>query len=314
MDKLRTSYLETLQDQPPPLVTIGFPVFNGARHLRQSLDSLLAQTFTDFEIVISDNASNDETAAICAEFSSRDFRIRYIRQPANRGAWANFVFVLEAAAGPYFMWAAADDLWDPDWLAALVPKLRPEVAISFGSTVTFVDGLGRGKRVTLKSLQGSGTIRALRHYFWSEFGSTKSCAIYGLFHTAQVRKLSNEILARDFDCFGLDNIFVFKAMQLGQLVISPEVTFYKRNRKPTEPHSDKTISLKTRFLHFRLLATRDLWPYFPECIRQSPPGLVRFVVSVFAPIKYLWLVCRGFAPILGHLIPSRTKLDTHNVI
>ena len=93
-----------------PRVSIGMPVFNGDKFIREALDSLLAQTFTDFELIISDNASTDRTEAICREYAERDKRIRYVRQAENLGPAANFRFVLDEAVGEYFMWAAADDL------------------------------------------------------------------------------------------------------------------------------------------------------------------------------------------------------------
>ncbi len=94
-----------------PKVSIGMPVYNGEKFIREALDSLLAQTFTDFEIIISDNASTDDTPIICSEYAERDSRIRYVRQAENIGIMKNFQFVLDEAIGEYFMWAAHDDLW-----------------------------------------------------------------------------------------------------------------------------------------------------------------------------------------------------------
>jgi len=86
------------------------PVFNGAKDLQSVLESLTQQTFKDFELIISDNASTDSTENICREYARRDERIRYIRQSRNYGAGANFQYVLNEAQGKYFMWAAADDI------------------------------------------------------------------------------------------------------------------------------------------------------------------------------------------------------------
>jgi glycosyltransferase involved in cell wall biosynthesis len=105
-------------------VSIGMPVFNGEQFIHDSIDSLLNQTFTDFELIISDNASTDDTEAICRDYASRDPRIRYIRQAVNRGVFANFQFVLDEAKGKYFMWAAADDLQKSSFLDQLVNVLR----------------------------------------------------------------------------------------------------------------------------------------------------------------------------------------------
>lgn len=92
------------------------PVYNGGRDLRRVLDSLLAQTFRDFIVLISDNASTDNTADICQEYARADTRIRYVRQAQNIGAEANFRYVFLVAESRYFMWAAADDTRSSDFL------------------------------------------------------------------------------------------------------------------------------------------------------------------------------------------------------
>ena len=99
-----------------PAVSIGMPVYNGEKSIREALDSLLAQTFTDFELIISDNASTDATESICREYAARDSRINYVRQKENIGGCANFQFVLDKAHGRYFMWAAADDVRSTDFI------------------------------------------------------------------------------------------------------------------------------------------------------------------------------------------------------
>ena len=91
-------------------VSIGMPVYNGGATIRKALDSLLAQSFQNFEIIISDNASTDGTEAICLEYAAKDKRLQYFRQKKNQGPIANFQFVLDKAVGEYFMWAADDDI------------------------------------------------------------------------------------------------------------------------------------------------------------------------------------------------------------
>lgn len=99
-----------------PKVSIGVPVYNGGATLESMLDALLLQTFQDFEIIISDNASTDETGSICARYVAQDARVRYVRQTNNIGAGPNFKYVLEQARGRYFMWSASDDTRSPDFL------------------------------------------------------------------------------------------------------------------------------------------------------------------------------------------------------
>ena len=94
----------------PPRVTIGMPVYNGGDGLGHVIESILGQTYKNLKLVISDNASSDQTESICREFEAHDDRVIYIRQAKNIGAEANFDFVLSKANTEYFMWAAADDL------------------------------------------------------------------------------------------------------------------------------------------------------------------------------------------------------------
>jgi glycosyltransferase involved in cell wall biosynthesis len=105
---------------------IGLPVHNGERYLREALDSLLQQSFTDYELVIVDNASTDGTPAIALEYAERDSRIRYHRNAENVGAARNFNLAFELTSGRYFKWAADDDLMRPSFLERCVAALEAE--------------------------------------------------------------------------------------------------------------------------------------------------------------------------------------------
>ncbi len=109
------------------------PVYNGQNYLAETMESLLAQTCTDFELVISDNASTDRTETICREYAVRDERIRYYRQEENVGASANYNRVFELARGVYFKWAAHDDLLAPTYLERCVAVLDadPDVVLAY---------------------------------------------------------------------------------------------------------------------------------------------------------------------------------------
>jgi glycosyltransferase involved in cell wall biosynthesis len=118
-----------------PLVSIGFPVYNGASRMRRALDSLLSQTYQNFELVISDNASTDTTGDLCREYMAKDLRIRYIRQTENIGQVPNFIFVLKEARGEYFMWANDDDWRAPEYIEELLSALitHPDHAVAQSS-------------------------------------------------------------------------------------------------------------------------------------------------------------------------------------
>ena len=115
-----------------PRVTIGLPVYNGQNYLVETLESLLAQTYTDFELVISDNASTDRTEAICRQYAAGDARIRYYRNDENIGASANYNRAFELGRGEYFKWAAHDDLLAPTYLERCVEVLdaNPDVVLA----------------------------------------------------------------------------------------------------------------------------------------------------------------------------------------
>ena len=131
-------------DSHVPPVSIGMPVYNGERFIREALDSLLSQTFTDFELIISDNASTDGTEAICREYAAKDHRIRYVRQPENKGQATNFNFLLQQARGEYFMWAASDDWWDKEFIKTLLEAmLTNEKCASTFCPYVFTDEYGK---------------------------------------------------------------------------------------------------------------------------------------------------------------------------
>lgn len=127
-----------MNDAKPPSLTVGLAVYNGAEFLEETISSVLAQTFTDFELIISDNASTDRTETICRRYAESDKRIRYIRQSENIGGSANFNFLFTEARGKYFKWAAADDLLAPEYLERCVNLLdsHPEYVVCHTQTVT----------------------------------------------------------------------------------------------------------------------------------------------------------------------------------
>jgi glycosyltransferase involved in cell wall biosynthesis len=126
-----------------PKLSIGLPVYNGERYLAQALESLLAQTFRGFELVISDNASTDRTPEICCAYAQRDPRVRYVRNPRNLGAVANFNRVFELSKAPLFKWASHDDLHHETYLEGCIRLLdeNPDVVLAHSGTA-FIDENG----------------------------------------------------------------------------------------------------------------------------------------------------------------------------
>lgn len=124
---------EDLEARSAPRLSIGLPVYNGENFLKEALDSILSQSFTDFELLISDNASTDGTAEICSEYVLDDSRIRYSRNEKNVGAAPNFNRLVEKARAPYFKWMAHDDVHAPQFLERCIEVLdqNPSVLLCF---------------------------------------------------------------------------------------------------------------------------------------------------------------------------------------
>jgi glycosyltransferase involved in cell wall biosynthesis len=127
-----------------PRLSIGLPVYNGENFLAESLEALLCQSFEDFELIISDNASTDETTAICRRYGQQDSRIRYLRQPRNIGCASNHNFLVGQARGALFKWASHDDLYARDLLERCVDALDeyPHVVLAHSWTA-MIDGSGK---------------------------------------------------------------------------------------------------------------------------------------------------------------------------
>ena len=115
-----------------PKVSIGLPVYNGEKTLSRALNHILNQIFSDYELLISDNASNDKTEEICKKYQQEYSSIKYFRRDHNYGISNNFNFVAMQAKGEYFIWMHDDDYWEPEFLEILVKELdsKPEVGLS----------------------------------------------------------------------------------------------------------------------------------------------------------------------------------------
>jgi glycosyltransferase involved in cell wall biosynthesis len=123
------------QSSVPPIVSIGMPVYNDVKFIREAIESLLSQTFGNFELIISDDFSTDGSADVCLEYARKDSRIRYIRQPYNIGIARNMEVLLKEARGEFFMWAADDDVWHRDFIKKMYEAIcsNPSASCAFCS-------------------------------------------------------------------------------------------------------------------------------------------------------------------------------------
>ena len=119
-----------------PRVSIAVPTYNCEKYIAQSLESLLGQSYGDFELVISDNASTDDTEAVCRRYAAQDKRVRYVRRTENIGGPGNFRYVFSLCSGEYHKWSTADDYWHPDFLKEAVAVLdqKRDVVLCYPKT------------------------------------------------------------------------------------------------------------------------------------------------------------------------------------
>lgn len=164
---------------PPPKVSIGLPVYNGENYLEEAIVALRGQTYRDFELILSDNASTDRTEEIGRRHAALDPRIRYLRLEENVGAARNFNRTVELATGEYFKWAAHDDLCRPAFLERCVELLdcNPEAVLAYARYVTIDDD---GTVVNERPAQPEWGAREPRRRFRECLAEGEPIAVFGL--------------------------------------------------------------------------------------------------------------------------------------
>ena len=231
-----------------PKLSLGIPVYNGAAYLAQLFDCLRAQTFVDFEAIISDNASTDGTEAICREVAAIDPRFRYGRNARNIGAAPNFNRVFEQATGRYFKWTAHDDLMAPTYLERCVQILDADPSVSVchaeiqvvnadRAPLGYDADLGRyvdvdGTPALAREPAGLATSPDPARRFDDVLHGMRLCSeIFGVMRADLVRRTE---LHRSY--YGSDKVLVAELALLGRIETVPEPLFIKRFHKDTSYH------------------------------------------------------------------------------
>lgn len=231
-----------------PRLTVGMPVYNGADYLEGALASLAAQDLGDMEIIISDNASTDETPAIIAKWAARDPRIRAHRQPGNIGAPRNFEWVLQQAKSPLMMFAAHDDEWAPDYASTLCAALEkaPGCVLAVPGVVGLhPDGTRMGGAFApdprIARARGDARLKLTLH-------SMRSAWMYGV--ARHEAFLSAWRGVRRFEyVWGSDNLLLLGLFLAGPVVPVPETTFYQRHTGVSQARYPlRTFAEQARFL------------------------------------------------------------------
>lgn len=207
-------------------MSIGLPVYNGEAYLEKSIQSLLAQTHRDFELVISDNHSSDRTHEICKSFARADRRVRYVRNPENLGAAENYNRVFRESSGRFFKWAAHDDLCAPEFLARCVAVLEADssVVLCYPRT-SFIDGQGNVTGLYEETDDFTSERPSARLHTWLFGRSGPWCnAVFGVVRSDVLRRtpLIGKYISSDVILLG-------ELLMRGPAVRIPEMLFYRRD-------------------------------------------------------------------------------------
>ena len=218
-------------------VSIGLPVYNGSKYIGEAIESILAQTYGDFELIISDNASTDDTEEVCRSYN--DNRIRYYRSDKNRGAAWNYNRTESMANGEYFKWAAHDDKLSPDFLSKCIPHLdrNDDVVLVYTNSI-IIDKEGNITGHFDQSLDASS------HDPWFRFKNLilkqhPCLSFFGL-----IRRKALLGTARHGNYNSADRVFLAHMSLKGKLVQIPEYLFYWRK------HPEQSIRMvKDRYAY-----------------------------------------------------------------
>ncbi len=259
-----------------PCLSLGMTLYNAEEFLEETFDSLLSQTFDDFEIVISDNASTDRTEAICQSYMTKDSRIRYVRNQTNLGAAFNYNRTFELSSGKYFKWAASDDLCEPDYFAKCVAVLdaHPDVVLCYPKT-TIINENGKFVRhyhdgLDLRSQNVSDRFR------WAVQRTLECNAIFGIIRSDVLRqtpKIGNYTAS--------DRVLLVELSLSGQFYEIPEYLFFRREHAKASS-SNKTQKSQQEFFDPKTKGKVSMlyWNLFVQHLAVVHRAGVKFSVKV----------------------------------
>lgn len=268
-------------------VSIGMPVYNGERFLRESLDSVLAQTYADFELIISDNASIDATEDICRAYAKGDRRIRYYRNDVNLGLARNFNLAFTRSSGKYFRWSSADDLFASDSLKSCVEVLdaHPEVVLCYPKTI-LIDENGKIVRpyednLDLRCSRASDRYRAAMPRF------DLVNIHYGLIRSDVLRKTA---LIGNYP--GSDIPLLLELLLYGQFWEIPQPLFFRRmHAQASSATTNKT--LESYQSYWDPLTHRKVFMYRWMQLYSNAASIIRTPLGTMERCRLLYTLLRS---------------------
>ncbi|PPS43138.1 glycosyltransferase family 2 protein [Chroococcidiopsis sp. TS-821] len=244
-----------------PIVSVGLPVYNGEDLLEKALKSILSQTYSNFELIISDNASTDKTRAICEAYAAKDSRIKYFRNEKNIGGHNNFNRVFELATGKYFKWAAHDDLCAPDFIEKCVDALEtnPSVVLCYPRAKL----INEREEVLPNNCDENPFLTnsskphiRFRNLIIDSFAKPHRCL--QLFGVMRRDMLAKTPLLRNYP--GADKVLLVKIALLGQYYEVPEYLFFNRHHAQRASKALSNPYLRATWLDPSLKAGKLVFP------------------------------------------------------
>ena len=224
----------------PPKISLSLPVYNGEPFLEMAVRSILAQDFTDFELVITDNASTDGTEEICRRLASEDERISYFRNSRNLGAAGNFNLGFSLTTGEYFKWCAADDLLTPNYLSECVRALdqNPGAAVAYGTLIE-IDANGDSTGFVEPSLPALEQLPPVARLQALLPIHVVVGAVFGLY-----RRRALEVTALHAPYYTSDCALLSEIVLLGQVLYRPDAILYNRDHptRSSNLHSSNRLT------------------------------------------------------------------------
>lgn len=296
-NRVQSTSQELLEAAPAgqPLVSIGVPIYNEERFLDETLASLRCQSYRNLEIIISDNASTDQTLDICHRHASEDSRIRVETSETNHGATANFQRVLDLAQGKYFMWASGHDLWSPNLITECVELLEsnPDACIAFGSS-DWIDPEGQPLRLIYGWTDTRGQSATARFFtvFWGNMHP-----ILGVMRLSALKSSGNMPAI-----VGGDLVLLARMSLKGHFVHARHASWSRREFRNESNYADKLKRYKSANVG---LAKKPLQKLFP--LIALPAALIKAVLhSNIQPLdKFMVLVTLGPSLILRYMVGHR---------
>lgn len=235
-----------------PLVTIGLPVYNGVNFIEECIDSILTQTLTDFELIISDNGSNDATQSICEAYAKREPRIRYFRIEDNQGAAWNYNKVFALARGKYFKWAAHDDVIKPLNIERCTEVLEkdPSVVLCYAKSA-LIDERG----VFLKNLDDN--LERLQDRVSERLRGFNPGACHPIFGVIRHSALKRTDLIGSYPASDLT--LLWQLLLIGKFAEVPEVLFLRRTHPQTSVRANPDYRSRMKWF----APKRTSWWYLP---------------------------------------------------